>query len=211
MKKILIVSLMMLLTATIAFSQFGINGGINLGTVGGDDKTLNGIDPTTKVGFAGGISYRIGLIAGLAIQPEAMYIQKGAIYQANLSYGSYSESDKLTLTSAYIDIPVLVKYNLPVPLFSPYIEGGVSYGILLSAKQKEDVTSNEPGFTSSSTETDVKDQATKNDFSIIVGVGVEFLIFDVDARYVMGQTKLEKNSDAKVYNRGFIFTAGLRF
>ena len=140
-----------------------------------------------------------------------MYIQKGAIYQANLSSGSYSESNKLTFTSAYIDIPVLVKYNLPVPLFSPYIEGGVSYGILLSAKQKEEVTSNLPGFTSSSTETDLKDQATKNDFSIIVGIGVEFLIFDVDARYVMGQTKLEKNSDAKVYNRGIILTAGLRF
>jgi hypothetical protein len=204
MKKILLVSLVMLLAVSVSFSQFGIKGGINLATVSGADKSLGGIDPTRKLGLAGGISYRIGLIAGLAIQPEVMYIQKGAIYEGSMSYGGYSISGKTTLKGDYIDIPVLVKFNLPIPVFSPYIEGGVSYGILLSAKQKTEAGGQ-------SNETDIKDQLSKSDVSLIVGIGVEFLILEIDARMVLGQTKLGKDSDAKVFNNGIILTAGLRF
>ena len=131
MKKILLVSLAMILAVSVAFSQFGIKGGINLGTFGGADKTQDGADPKTRLGLAGGISYKIGFIAGLSIQPEVMYIQKGAIYEASLSQGNYSISRKGTIKGDYIDIPVLVKFNLPIPVLSPYVEGGVSYGILL--------------------------------------------------------------------------------
>jgi hypothetical protein len=211
MKKILLVSLVMLLAVSVSFSQFGIKGGVNLGTLGGDDKSYGGIDPIHKLGIAGGISYRIGLIAGLSIQPEVMYIQKGAIYQEDISYGNYSYSRKITLKGDYIDIPVLVKFNLPIPVFSPYIEGGVSYGILLSAKEKDETTTNVPGQTSSSVETDIKDQVTKNDLSWIVGVGFDLLILDINARYMIGTKKLYKEGDAKIYNNGIILTAGLRF
>jgi hypothetical protein len=211
MKKILLVSLVMLLAVSMAFSQFGIKGGINLATVGGADKQLGGVDPKTRLGLAGGISYKIGLIAGLSIQPEVMYIQKGAVYEVSMSQGNYSMSQKVTLKGDYIDIPVLLKFNLPIPVLSPYIEGGVSYGILLSAKSKEETTTNIPGQTSSSTETNIKDQLSKSDVSLIVGVGFELLILDINARYVLGQTKLGKDTDAKVFNRGIILTAGLRF
>jgi opacity protein-like surface antigen len=189
MKKILLVSLATLLAVSVAFSQFGIKGGMNFSTVGGDDKSVNTpagkLDPKTKAGFVGGISYRIGLIMGLSIQPEVLYVQKGAIYEANLSAGNYFMNDKATFTNNYIDIPILAKYNLPIPLLSPYIEGGVEYGLLLSAKEKEETTTNAPGQTSGSTETDTKDQFAKNDFSIVIGIGVEFLMLDVNARYVI--------------------------
>jgi hypothetical protein len=138
-----------------------------------------------------------------------MYIQKGGIYEPNT--GNINVTQKITFSGAYIDIPVLVKFNLPIPMFSPYIEGGVSYGILLSAKEKNEQTTNIPGMTSSSTETDIKDQLTKSDVSLIFGVGIELLILEIDARIVLGQTKLGKDSDAKVFNNGIIFTAGLRF
>jgi hypothetical protein len=209
MKKILLVSLVMLLAVSVAFSQFGIKGGINLGTFGGADKSYGGVDPTNRLGIAGGISYRIGLIAGLSIQPEVMYLQKGAIYEPNT--GDIYVTQKITFTSSYIDIPVLVKFNLPIPVFSPYIEGGVSYGILLSAKYKDEINSNDPNHPSSSDETDIKDDVTKNDLSIVVGVGFDLSILDIDARYMIGTTKLYKDSDAKVFNRGIILTAGLRF
>jgi len=223
MKKILLVSLVMLIVVSVAFSQFGIKGGINLGTVGGDDKSISTsmgkLDPKTNVGFVGGISYRIGLIMGLSIQPEVLYAQKGAIYEASASVGNYFMNDKATFTNNYIDIPILAKYNLPIPLLSPYIEGGVEYGLLLSAKEKEEMTTNAPGQTSGSTETDTKDQFAKSDFSIVIGIGVEFLMLDVNARYVIGLAKLGKDDptmlvnpgDLKAYNRGFQLTAGLRF
>jgi hypothetical protein len=219
MKKIILISLVMLLTVSVAFSQFGIKGGINLGTVGGDDKTQHGIDPTNKIGLVGGVTYHIGLIAGLSIQPEVLYIQKGAIYEASNTIGNLYMTDKATFTTNYIDIPILAKYNFPIPLLSPYIEGGVAYGILLSAKGKEEISTNVPGETSRTIETDIKDQFIKTDFSIVIGVGVEVLMFDVNARYVIGQTKLGKDDpttsineeNLKVYNRGIVVTVGLRF
>ena len=84
-----------------------------------------------------------------------MYVQKGAIYESSANIGAYSYDQKTTLTGNYIDIPVLAKFNLPIPLLSPYIEGGVSYGILLSAKEKDETTTNVPGQASGSNETDI--------------------------------------------------------
>jgi opacity protein-like surface antigen len=211
MKKILLISLLMLVAVSASFGQVGIRGGINLGTIGGDDKTQNGIDPTTKVGFTGGITYHIGLIMGLSIQPELLYVQKGAIYEESLSYGNYSMSQKVTMTGDCIDIPVLARFNLPMLVLSPYIEGGVAYSILLSAKSKVETTTNIPGQTSGSTETDIKDQLSKSDMSLIVGVGVEFLIVEINARYILGMTKLDKDGLYKAYNRGIMLTAGVRF
>jgi hypothetical protein len=211
MKKILFISLVMLLTVSVAFSQFGLRGGINLGTIGGDDKTQNGIDPTSKVGLAGGITYHIGLIAGLSIQPEVLYVQKGAIYEGSAGYGGYSYSEKHTVTGDCIDIPVLARFNLPMLVISPYIEGGVAYSILLSAKEKAEITTNIPGQTSGTTETDIKDQLSKSDLSLIVGVGVEVLMLEINARYIMGMTKLDKDGLYKAYNRGIMLTAGVRF
>jgi len=200
MKKILLVSLVMLLTVSVAFSQFGIKGGIDLGTFSGADKSLGGVDPTHYTGFAGGISYRIGLIAGLSLQPEFMYIQKGAIYE--------DPNNKITMQLQYLEIPLLVKFNFPIPVISPYIEGGVSYGMLFLPKEKNEQITN--GMTVSSSETVIKN-LTKSDFSIVFGAGVDLLFLDLDARYVLGQKKLSDISDAKVFNQGLILTAGLRF
>ena len=200
MKKILLVSLVMVLAVSAAFSQFGIKGGIDLGTFSGADKSRNGVDPTHNTGFAGGISYRIGLIAGLSLQPELMYIQKGAIYE--------DPTDKITMKLQYLDIPVLVKFNFPIPVLSPYIEGGVSYGVPFLAKEKDEQITN--GMTVSSSETTIKN-VTKSDVSIVFGAGFDLLILDINARYLLGQKKLIDNSDAKIYNQGFILTAGLRF
>jgi opacity protein-like surface antigen len=217
MKKILLVSLVMLLTVSVAFSQFGIKAGVNLGTAGGADKAINpaffdhslnglpNVEPKANIGLTGGISYRIGLILGLAIQPEVLYTQKGTIYEMTLPAAFGGGTGKGTFNLNYIDIPVLVKFSLPIiPVVSPYIEGGIAYSILLSAKLKGETPAG-------SNETDIKDMMTKNDFSLMFGVGIEFLIFEINARYVIGQTKIIKDLDWKIYNRGIMLTAGLRF
>jgi hypothetical protein len=234
MKKSLLILLVMLLAVSMTYSQFGIKGGIILAKTGGDDSkqvlnlgdyepTLAGIpplviEPKNKFGFVTGISYKIDLILGLSIQPEVLYIQKGAIYEPSTIslasiYPGASVDGKLTMKLDYIDIPILVKYSLPIPVISPYIVGGVSYGILVSAKTKFEATVNgAPGVTQPpSEETNIKDQMNKSDLSLQVGVGVELIMIEVDARYVIGLSKLDKDGKAKVYNRGIVLTAGLRF
>jgi hypothetical protein len=203
MKKLIFVSLMVLLAVSVSFSQFGIKGGVNLGTVSGDDKSRYGVDPTSKLGITAGVSYRLGLIAGFAIQPEVLYMQKGTIYD--------NPFHKATMTFNYIEIPVLVKFSpLPLPVVSPYIEGGVSYGILVSAKEKMEYT----GGTLPTTDTDIKSGMSKGDISILIGIGVELAMLDINARYVIGLTKITKDfsgNEVKVYNRGIMITAGFRF
>jgi len=202
MKKILIISLIMLLSVSVAYSQFGIKGGINLADVRGSDVVTDNLK--TRLGLVGGISYRINLIAGLSLQPEVLYVQKGVVYESS-GYKSTTKGD-------YLDIPLLLKFNLPIPQFSPFIEAGASYGILLSAKEK-----NEGG--GQSNEVDIKNTVTKNDLSFIVGVGFDITILEINARFVFGMNRLGKDNPdtptvdenaAKVYNRGIIITAGIR-
>jgi hypothetical protein len=217
MKKILLISLIMLLSVSVAYSQFGIKGGINLADLRGSDVVKDNMK--TRLGLVGGISYRINLIMGLSLQPEVLYVQKGVVYEASQSQGSYSMTQKSTQKGDYIDIPLLLKYNLPIPQFSPFIEAGASYGILLSAKEKFERTSNVPGYPSTSDEGDIKNTVTKADLSIIVGVGFDITILELDARFVFGMNRLGKDlsetpnideNAAKVYNRGIIITAGIR-
>ena len=212
MKKILLLSLMIILGVSVAVSQFGFKGGINIATLGGDDKALNpseidstwtnlpSVDPSSKVGFTGGISYKISLPI-VSIQIEALYTQKGAIYEATLPLIG---SGKATVNLEYIDIPVVAKISpFTLPLVHPYIEGGISYSFISSAKIK---------FESplGSETQDIKDDITKNDFSILIGIGVEVSILDVNIRYMMGQTKIKKDEDLKRYNSGIMITAGIR-
>jgi hypothetical protein len=212
MKKILVLSLMIILSVSVTFSQFGFKGGINIATFGGDDKAINpiefdstwtnlpSIDPTAKVGFTGGITYKISLPI-VSIQMEALYTQKGAIYETTIPTVGTA---KVTVKLDYIDIPVLVKISpFTLPLVHPYLEGGVSYSFLSSAKIKA-----ESPF--GSNEEDIKDDITENDLSILVGLGVEVSILDVNIRYAIGQTKIKKDEDLKRYNRGIMLTVGIR-
>lgn len=231
MKRILLVSLVMLLTVSVAFSQFGIKGGINLATFRGDDKAINpgmfdpslsglpNLEPKTRVGIVGGISYRINLLAGLSIQPEVLYVQKGAKYELSQTIGGYTGTGTVTMKGDYLDIPLLLKFNLPIPQFSPYIEGGVSYGILLGAKAKMEMSSNAPGAQSTSDEEDIKDQLKPGELSVLVGVGFDITVLELNARFVMGMNRLMKDQDStptydensvKIYNSGIIITAGIR-
>jgi hypothetical protein len=218
MKKVLLLSLLLLVCVSVSFSQFGIKGGLNLGTAGGDDKSINpgmfdaslaslpSVEPKARTGFTAGLSYKAGFLPILGLQTEVLYTQKGAVYEVAVPAALGGGSGKATFKLDYIDIPILLKITpLPLPVVTPYLEAGASYSILLGAKLKLEDPAGE------SDEGDIKDGMTKGDLSIIVGVGVEILMLDINARYVMGQTKVFKDGDVKIFNRGIMVTAGIRF
>lgn len=233
MKKILSLSLMIILSVSVAFSQFGIKAGISIATAGGDDNKLTldpadinvaltgqpimVLEPKSRIGFVAGITYKINLLLGLSIQPEVLYIQKGAIYETptmplDVITPGLSGSAKLTNKLDYIEIPVMVKYALPSPVVSPYLEAGLSYGILLSAKADTEVTlSGIPGAQPPVfPEADMKEFMNKSDLSLQFGIGVSMLFAEIDARYVLGLSKLDKDGKLKLYNRAIVLTAGIR-
>ena len=171
---------------------FGVKGGVNFATVGGADAPSNAKSIT---GFAAG-AYAENTIPFLfSIQPEVLYSTKGFTADETIDILGSPYTVKETGNLSYIDIPVLLKYTLPVPVLKPALYAGPYVGILLKAKAKGEIT----GFPAQ--EMDVKDQTTSTDFGLVFGASANVAIITVSARYGMGLTSMDKGGTGTVYNR----------
>jgi outer membrane immunogenic protein len=184
--------------SSVAFGQLGISkgliGGLNLASLSGTDV------PSDAKGlsvYAGGLFLELNIPGPFSIEAEGLYSMKGS----KIAINNYTVTDNY----AYVDIPVLLKYFLPIPVMRTYLYAGPSYSILLSAKQKTEGT----GITN--TEVDVKNAMTKNDLGAVVGLGVGFSILRVDARYNFGLSMIDKNGTFKMHNRVAAVYVGIEF
>jgi hypothetical protein len=195
MKKWFCLVLLLGIMVSIGFAQVGVSkgliGGLNLATVGGDDAP-GGVKSVTA--YAAGLYLELNIPGPFSFEANALYSMKGA----KTEVGSITFTD----TYAYVDVPILLKYNLPVPVVSPYLCAGPMYSTLLSAKTKQ-----EGGLLPG--ERDIKDAMAKSDFGAVVGVGVAFSSLKIDARYNMGLSKLDKDGIQKIYNRVISVYVGL--
>ena len=186
MKKVAIV--LVLLFATSVFAQglaFGVKGGINYATLSGDDVG----DVEWKLGLVAGAVAAFDVMDMLVIQGEVLYSMKGA------------DSADASLGLTYIEIPVLLKYNVPMAgMVSPNLFIGPSLGILLSADADGE---------------DVKEFFKGTDFGVVIGAGVDFDLgtgkVTLDARYNLGLTSLDDTDDADVKNSGISVMVGYLF
>src|SRR6185312_11589633 len=128
MKKLALVLLAGLSLATAASAQslqFGVKAGANFSNVNGDG--LQGTSTSSLVGINGGVYLGLGFTDNLSLQPELVYSMQG-----------FKEPDgnggTATQTENYLNIPVLLKYKLPVGV---YFETGPQVGFLMGAKAKE--------------------------------------------------------------------------
>lgn len=87
---------------------WGVKGGAVASTFTGDDA--DGFE--SKTGFVAGVAFRLSQNSALSIQPEALYIQKGADF-GDESFGV-----------DYIEIPVLAKFEIPLEILNPYAVAG---------------------------------------------------------------------------------------
>ncbi len=203
MKKAFCIAALLIFASALAFGQLGISkgikGGLNFATVGGSDAPPS---LSTMNGFAAGVYLELSLPGPLSIQPEVLYSIKGF----KLDLGALGSS---TNTYSYVDIPVLLKFSLPVPVVKPFIFVGPSLSLLLSAKEKD-----ESPIAGRSGETDIKDVTNKTDFGVVAGAGIKLSLvavdLSIDARYAMGLSKFDK-SDAKIYHRVFAVYLGVGF
>jgi hypothetical protein len=163
--------------------QFGIKAGANFATLSGDDvsgaKTLTGLNA--------GVLVKIPLMDKLSLQPEAYYSTQGA-------KGTESGTD-FTFAINYINIPVLLKYQLPVGVF---FETGPQFGLRMSANIKADGQSQ-----------DVKDQVKSTDFTWSVGAGYQLPVIPLgfDVRYNAGLANIEGSSGSGTAKNG-VFQVG---
>ncbi len=202
-------------------TRFGLKGGLTFYKISGELSVdfmgfseTETFDSGTRMGFHGGIFMEKPLNEFLSIQPEINFVQKG---------GSESDSDDLVdfsdedVTLSYIDVPLLLKVNIPLDgNVSPFLTAGGYIGYLLDAKAEfGDVTE------------DISDEVKDISYGLLFGVGANFGNFFVEARYDYGLSNIfdndlfddelnggdfdDINFDFKVRNSGFSIAVGVMF
>jgi hypothetical protein len=194
-------------TASAALAQksevhFGVLAGAAFAKVGGSDVTG---DVKTRVGIAAGGFVTIGISKNFAIEPEALYVQKGA------KRTETGETFKIKIS--YVEVPVLLKLRFPgnsggvvVPHIyaGPYLGfkagcniTGTSGSVTLSAKCEDQAF-------------DFKVKST--DFGATFGGGVDVGRAIIDVRYDLGFSKIpDSSTDNNVKNRVFYLLVGWTF
>ena len=179
MKKIMMIAAMMV--AAISANAQNEVGQITLQPkVGINISTVTNSDSKAKVGLAAGVEAEYGVAENFGVTLGLLYSMQGDKPKVG------SGSEKLD----YINIPIMAQYYV-IPGLA--IKAGIQPGFLVRAKQKYDY---ENGGIAVHTDTDIKDDCKKFDFSIPVGISYEYKSFVLDARYNIGLTKVYKDIDA---------------
>jgi hypothetical protein len=170
--------LALLLTASPASAQRQAD----VGFLGGAAfTTLVGLDDSVSVqsstGFAGGVFVGIPVAKSLLIEPELLYINKGASL----------EGSELSLNLNYIEIPVLLRYEFqedggPFAYVGPYI------GFVANCSTSADTLS----FPCADDNIE-----TSTDFGGTIGVGFRKEAWGFDIRYDYGFTDAIKDEKGK--------------
>ena len=177
---VLMAAAIMIFAASPLFAggmMFGIKGGLNLANITGDDVG----DTSMKMGLVVGGSLCYNITEIFAIQPELLFTMKGA--------KETIEGEDGYLKLSYIEIPLLLKVNLPTEgKIDPMLYAGPGFGILMSSK------------ISNGGEVDMKDMTKSFDIGIIAGAGIAYQLekgaITVEGRYEVGMTTIDNLDDA---------------
>ena len=193
-----VITIMMVVACVIVFVypvqaqkkiEMGIKGGLGLANLTGD---VSGTE--SMLSFGGGGLFRFSPIPQFSIQPEVLFVLKGAQEKGD-------NGEKLKL--AYIEVPVLAMYRPPAgEKVSPSFFAGPAISVLVSAKVGSE---------------DIKDEVNSTDFGVVFGAGVDFKAGEkgkvsLDGRYTMGISNIAKDSgNDSVKNGVFSFWVSYLF
>ena len=183
----------------------GVMAGVNLSKIGGDDIT----SADNRTGLLGGVFVTFHLTNTFGLQPEVLYSQKGASDNSDPSFDATFKLD-------YIDVPLLLRYDIPVvgPI-RPFFVAGPSFGLQV----KCEVEASSDGATASADcdriadSSEIQFQKKTFDLSGVVGAGLDFRLggttLMVGARYEHGFSDVVEDASAR--NRTWSIVAGLGF
>ena len=132
MKRILslvAVAAVSLVLAVQAHAQFGILAGLTSSKV-----DMTGADVKNISLYHAGLTYKINLGAGFALQPSLLYQVKGA---AVGSLDTASDSD-FKLKSGYVEIPLGIQWGPDLSVFRPYVFAEPFIGYQVTSSDKAD-------------------------------------------------------------------------
>lgn len=171
--------------------RIGAKGGVSFSTVSFDPDDE---DAESVTGFAGGAEVQIPLGAsGLVLQPELLYTRKG------VEFGD--DGDSRSIDIDYVEIPVLVRFNIPAQSVMPFVFAGGAVSFEASCS----VEDTDGGTTVDADCEDVGIETESTDFGVLFGGGLAFPagpgdIF-VEGRYNFGLADIDPVEDFEAKNR----------
>ncbi len=202
--------------SAVAFDA-GFKAGACFANISGDIPGL-GSDFTMRNGFSGGIFFDFKLGDRLSIQPEAIYMQKGAwIKNITFQWVTHEEIYEgymdVEFRMWYFEFPILVKYTMRTEsFFRPFLYGGPAFSYTQRAVIENYLNM---GPYSWGVRDDIAGQLKKWDFGATFGGGMHFAFgssFSVflEGRYNLGLLNLNNTEDdATVKNRAITALIGL--
>jgi hypothetical protein len=184
------------LTGTSAYAQVraGLKGGAILANLSQEPEQNDCCD--NKTGFAAGAFFSLGIANVIGIQPEVMYVQKGAKSTDGLG-------DEETLNINYIDIPVLVTLGIPTGTgVRPFFVGGPVFSFKAGTANVE---------SGGNKDESIDDDVSSNDMGIAFGAGLDIGKAIVEFRYNWGLKDVNEDDRDRTRNRGFLILGGFRF
>lgn len=173
------------LTATASAQstkQFGALAGVDFSTFVGTDADLTsvGLNKGSLTGFLGGVFIDLPLGTSVVLEPEAVYIGKGAKY----SIAETGFSGNVTFDVEYIEIPVLIRYNFK-PAGGPYVLIGpdVAFNVSCSASGTGDANLPKTDCVNIGVLAGVPFDATSVTFGGVVGLGFQHQKVGIEGRY----------------------------
>ena len=182
--------------------QFGVRGGLNISDES-SHKYLSGISNSTKFrqGFNLGGVVNMPITEKFHAEADVMYSMQG--FKQDILTTTLDEYDEVvlqTITSHYLNIPIVAKYYITNGL---YVECGPQVGFLMGRSNNAEVLTPVDPYEYSNTK--------KVDFSIVGGLGLFFYEnFYVNARYCHGFTGTSQIYDGGK-NRNIQFSVGYMF
>lgn len=102
------------------------------------------LDSDNRAGFTAGLmaEFKVPLI-GIGCDLSVLYVRRNSNFMATLEYQDATEKYNSTIKADYLDIPLNIKYHLPLPaiskFFSPFITTGPDFAFRLSKETVKDV------------------------------------------------------------------------
>lgn len=169
----------------------GVRGGLSVSGISGDDPPA----PRSKLGIGVGSFLTIGLSDRFTLQPEVLFVSKGASWgesEATDANGSIIGTTETLTVLDYIEIPVLLRWSLPV--------GGALRPVLFAGPAAAFEVGERMALTGALERDEDTDALEDFDVGAAAGAGVEMIgfggIWSLEGRYTAGLRSLAKDGSA---------------
>jgi opacity protein-like surface antigen len=184
-------------------TSLGFHGGLSMATL--DGSGLEDMDPGYRNGFGLGAFLEVAISDKLSIQPELLYLQKGA--------SESSDGVDITFGVDFVEIPVLLRIDVPTDgSIAPYFLIGPAIGFKTGCEISAEGDGLEINVDCDEAEATIKSM----DFGGVAGAGLSIAAgsgnIHLGARYNYGLMSLDDSDlDEDVKSRAFSFLAGYSF